>query len=62
MVKVLIVLAVLAVVVLLARRLRGAGSSDPAVRAQKAAADQAVITRQGGQGMGQGGVGGGMGG
>jgi len=62
MTKVLIVLAVIALVLLLGRRLRGGGSSDPAVRAQKAAADQAVIHRQGGQGMGQGGVGGGMGG
>ena len=61
MVKLLVVLALVAVVVLLARRLRGPGSSSPEARAHKLAAEQAVIARQGGQGMGQGGVGGGMG-
>ena len=61
MVKVLIVLAVLGLVFLVGRRLRGPGSTDPAARAQKLAADAAVISRQGGQGMGQGGFGGGMG-
>ncbi len=51
MVKVLIVLAVLAVVVLLARRLRGSGASH---HAHKTALDQAVIGRQGTHGTGQG--------
>jgi len=62
----LLLLAVLPVVVLLVRALRGrTGAVDPtavrSARAGKRAADQTVIMRQGGQGAGQGGTGGGMG-
>jgi len=64
--KLLLVLAALAVVLLVVRALRGrTGQIDPtalrSARAAKLVADQAVISRQGGQGAGQGGVGGGMG-
>ena len=68
MLKLLVVLALIAVVVLVARALRSRASSaaDPAARgrarSEKLAADQAVIGRQGGQGMNQGGAGGGFGG
>lgn len=68
---VLVVIAVLALVLVLSlvRRTRRApyaerpsfGADVRAARAAKAAADQAIIARQGGQGMNQGGVGGGMG-
>jgi hypothetical protein len=65
--EVLLLLAVLCVAALVVRALRSRTSSsgDPAAharaRAHKAAAEQAIIGRQGGQGAGQGGVGGGMG-
>ena len=60
---VLLVLGVLVVLGVIATRRRGAAHPGPSsdARAAKLAADQAVIQRQGGQGMGQGGVGGGMG-
>ena len=67
MLKLLVVCALIAVVVLLMRALRSrsSASGDPAAhraaRTNKLAADQAIIARQGGQGAGQGGVGGGMG-
>lgn len=63
-----VVLALAAVLTVLLRRKRPSshaahsrGVDVRGARAAKAAADQAVITRQGGQGMNQGGVGGGMG-
>jgi hypothetical protein len=67
MVKVLLVIALIVAVVLVARALRSRTSyaGDPAAqraaRLSKQAADQAVIARQGGQGAGQSGFGGGMG-
>ena len=65
--KLLLLVAVIAVVLLVVALVRSRGKaqhlhgSTADARAAKAAADQAVIGRQGGQGMGQGGVGGGMG-
>jgi uncharacterized protein YpmB len=66
MMKLLVLLAVIAVVVVLARALRSRSGAAHAhdvqeSRAAKLAAEQATIARQGGQGMGQGGTGGGMG-
>ena len=70
MLKVLfVVVAVLALAVVLGLLSNRRASSEPHLsssegrdaRAAKAKADQAVIARQGGQGAGQGGVGGGMG-
>ena len=67
MFKILVLLALIVVVVLVVRALRARSSysGDPAAhraaRLNKLAADQAVIARQGGQGAGQGGLGGGMG-
>jgi len=65
--KVLLLLAVLCAIVIVVRTLRSRNShaGDPAAHAQarahRTAAQQAIISRQGGQGAGQGGVGGGMG-
>lgn len=67
MVKVLVLIAVVAVLAALwfrLKRSRGAAAHSVDGRkanASKLAAEQAVISRQGGQGGGQGGVGGGMG-
>lgn len=71
MLEVVLAVAVLALAALLMMFLRrkrssshaahGPGADVRGARAAKAAADQAIITRQGGQGMNQGGVGGGMG-
>ena len=67
MLQVLFLLAVLVVAVAVVRVLRSRTShaGDPAAHAQarehKAAAERAIIQRQGGQGAGQGGSGGGMG-
>ena len=67
MAKLLLLVAILVVVMLVARTLRSrpsspdAGASQDAARAGKLAADTAHISRQGGQGMNQGGMGGGFG-
>jgi len=67
MVKLLLLIAVVVAVVIVARALRHRPrpTDDPAARAAgrpgKHAADAAHISRQGGQGMNQGGIGGGFG-
>jgi len=67
MVKLLLLIAIVVAVVLVFRALRHRPRStdDPAARdaarAGKLAADTAHISRQGGQGMNQGGMGGGFG-
>jgi flagellar biogenesis protein FliO len=67
MVKLLLVIALIVAVVLVVRTLRsrtsyaGDPSAQRAARLNKLAGDQAGIARQGGQGAGQGGFGGGMG-
>jgi hypothetical protein len=67
MAKLLLLIAIVVVVVVIARVLRSRShrEDDPAAHRRthpgKLAADQTHIARQGGQGMHQGGVGGGMG-
>ena len=66
MAKLLLLVAIVVLAVVVARAVRSrSGTVDPTAlrrsKAEKLAAEQAVITRQGGQGMNQGGSGGGMG-